>query len=314
MAQEYSEDYTDWEGYYSDEFYDTIPTSKAKPQTQASSAAATGKETVSGPGLKRKSAGQSTPKKHKRRKMERTRDIPELSLSESLDPDGDLSGPCSPNRIVIWKTEETFTPLKWPIVGDQDGEKVALMEDWRERFKLASKPDGGVVGGMAKEQEGGVMGKSKGIKPRTIPAGQDEKPETGKRSLKPPASRKKEVVAEPRKRVLPSRQAPSLPARLLSGLPTASRKRKAEEDLPNTEKETDKTSRGAATADGRPVRKAVAVVIPSMKSKSAPSQKKSIPLEPVEKKANGVPSATNGPEAGAGDGKGARRSKRSKAG
>jgi len=308
---EYGEDYTDWEGYYSDEYYDDIDASKSKLEIQTSTTAVTSNEKpVAGVGLKRKSAGQRTPKKHKRRKLAPTQDIPELSLGESLDSDGELSEPCSPTPIVIWKTEETFTPLKWPVVGDREGKEVALLKDWRERFKIASKPDGDASDGTAEEQEDGMTSRSKGEAACPFRAPHTGKAGNGGKSLKGQASNKKEEGAQPRKRALPSRQATKPAARMASKLPTVSRKRKAEDDLPEPEEETDTASPEGATADSKTVRKAFAVVIPSSKSIPAIGQKKGVAPEPVPKKAKVVPTAAPTAEAGTGT----RRSKRSKPG
>ncbi|MCJ1247564.1 hypothetical protein MMC30_004778 [Trapelia coarctata] len=314
LAQEYSEDYTDYEGYYSDEYYDEIPASKSKSQKQTSATVAKGNEKpVARVGLKRKSAGQPTSRKQKRRKLAPTQDIPELSLGESLESDGDLSEPCSRTPIVIWKTEETFMPLKWPVMGDREGNKVALLKDWRERFKAASKPDSEAFGGTVEGQEVGGTSGSEGNTARTVQAGHKGKAENGGRLVKRQASRKEED-GRPRTRALPSRQAANPAARTASDLPTASRKRKAEEDLPDPEEETDTISRRAATADGKTVRRAVAVVIPSSKSQPTTGQKKGVASEPAQKKTNGSPPTASTAEAGTGNGTRTRRSKRSKPG
>jgi len=261
--------------------------------------------------LKRKSVGQpTTQKKRKRRKLESTEEIPELSLGEPLDSDGGPSEPCSPTSVVIWKTEETYTPLKWPIVGDTDGTKVALLKDWRKRFKIASRPDLNGFDGMAEEKEVDKMNKSKATTARPMQTADNTKAENGGRSLKRQASTAKEDD-EPRKRALPSRQAVQPAARRTSKLPTATRKRKAEEDLRELEEESDSDSGKATTADKKTVRKNFAVVIPSRYSQPATDQKEGVAPEPAQKKTNGVSSAT---DTGTGSGTGTRRSKRSKPG
>lgn len=311
-AQEYEEAYTDWEGYCSDEYYDCIPINKPKSQTQLPATGANSREKpVSSVGLKRKSAGQpTTQKKRKRRKLESTEHIPELSLGESWDSDGDPSGPCSPTSIVIWKTEETFTPLKWPIVGDMDGEKVALLKDWRERFKIAPRPDVKDLSHIAEEKEVEKTKKSKASAARVIHAADNTKVGNGGRSLKRQASSAKED-AEPRKRALPSRQAVQPAARRTSKLPTATRKRKAEEALPEADEETDSASGTATTAGKKTIRNNFAVVIPSRNAHPATGQRKDGAPEPAQSKTNGVASAT---DAGTVGGTGTRRSKRSKPG
>lgn len=311
-AQEYEEAYTDWEGYYSDEYYDCIPISKSKSRTQLSATGADSNEKpVSRVGLKRKFAGQPTTlKKRKRRKLESTEHIPELSLGESWDSDGDPSGPCSPTSVVIWKTEETSTPLKWPIVGDMDGEKVALLKDWRERFKIAPRPDVKDLSNIAEEKEVEKTKKSKASAARVLQTADNTKAENGGRSLKRQASSAKEDD-EPRKRALPSRQAVQPAARRTSKLPTATRKRKAEEALPEPDEETDAASGRATMAGKTTIHSNFAVVIPSRKSHPATGQRKGVATEPAQNKTNGVASAT---DAGTGGGTGTRRSKRSKPG
>lgn len=311
-AQEYEEAYTDWEGYYSDEYYDCIPKNIPKSQTQLPATGANTREKpVSSLGLKRKSAGQPTTlKKRKRRKLESTEHIPELSLGDSWDSDGDPSGPCSHTSIVIWKSEETFTPLKWPIVGDMDGEKVALLKDWRERFKIAPRPDVKDLSHIAEEKEVEKTKKSQASAARVIQTADSTKAANGGRSLKRQASSAKEG-AEPRKRALPSRQAVQPAARRTSKVPTATQKRKAEEALPEADEETESASGKATTSGKKPIRCNFAVVIPSRSSHPATGPRKGGAPEPAQNKPNRVPSAT---DAGTGRGTGTRRSKRSKPG
>ncbi|MCJ1474021.1 hypothetical protein MMC13_002679 [Lambiella insularis] len=131
---EVGEDFSDWE-YYSDDYYDCIQDPRAT----------SGIETI---GKKRKSLGQSH-KRKKRRRLDSSEAIPGFSLSESLDEDS--IEPSSSTAVVRWKTPDTFTERVLPIIADDQGEKVALLKDWRERFKTVTR------NGLSAERGGTVM-------------------------------------------------------------------------------------------------------------------------------------------------------------
>ena len=91
---------------------------------------------------KRNSAREDTNKindgpKTKRRRLDCKKDIPGLSLE----------GPNTAAPTVIWKSKrDLLSPPEGPIVTAGQGEKVALLKDWRERFKsqpnrAASRPE-----------------------------------------------------------------------------------------------------------------------------------------------------------------------------
>ena len=60
----------------------------------------------------------------KRRKLEATDAIPELSLGE----------PVTAVPKVVWRSSE-HDPIAYPVLEDGQAEKVSLLKDWRERFK-----------------------------------------------------------------------------------------------------------------------------------------------------------------------------------
>lgn len=225
--------------------------------------------------------------------------------------DEGLSERSSSTHVVIWKTEETFTPLKWPVVRDGEGEEVGLLKDWRERFDVAARPDSTGIGLMVGEHEGEVTNKSEGNAARTSKIARTGRVENRGRPPKRQAGNKKEEDPQPRKRDLPTRQAVNPASGTTSKLPIASRKRKAEE-VSDQEDETETAPRKAATGERNTIRSNVSVVIPSSKSRSGAGQKKGGEKNPAQKKTNGAPSSAPATEAGNGGELSTRRSKRSK--
>lgn len=63
---------------------------------------------------------------NKRRKLEATDAIPELSLGEPVAAVGE----------VVWRSAE-HNPIEHPVVGFGQGAKVTILKDWRDRFKEA---------------------------------------------------------------------------------------------------------------------------------------------------------------------------------
>jgi hypothetical protein len=123
---DFGEGYTDYEDFYDDDWYD-------HPEASAVQKSSMADKSYSIPGSKRRMTSKLS--KRKKRKLESTEDIPELSLGESMDS---VSFKPLQNRIVVWKTKETFIPRPVPIIAHDEGDKVALLKDWRERFKSSS--------------------------------------------------------------------------------------------------------------------------------------------------------------------------------
>ena len=91
---------------------------------------------------KRNNAGEDTDRindvpKHKRRRLDCKKNTPGISLK----------GYNTAAPTVIWKSKrDLLSPPEGPIVTAGQGEKVALLKDWRERFKnqpnrTASRPE-----------------------------------------------------------------------------------------------------------------------------------------------------------------------------
>ena len=112
---------SDWE-YESDEYYD-----QEFPKERRVKVDETDKRR---PDMKRKLTGPD-PRKRKRRKLDSMDDIPDLSLGEDFDTETSSSLVSTP--LVVWKKREASPAL--PVVVDGQGEKVALLKDWREKFK-----------------------------------------------------------------------------------------------------------------------------------------------------------------------------------
>ncbi len=108
---------SDWE-YYSDDYWDEQSTTKGKRKGDAM------KKTAA----RGDSTGHSA--ERKRRKLKLTEDVPEISLGESI-----VAAP-----TVVWKSKnDLLQPFEGPVVSEGQGERISLLKDWRERFKLPSK-------------------------------------------------------------------------------------------------------------------------------------------------------------------------------
>lgn len=108
---------SDWE-YYSDDYWDEESTKKRKRKGDAME----------------ETAVEGNPIEHgserKRRKLQRTENVPGIILGESA-----VAAP-----TVIWKSKnDVLQPFEGPIVSEGQGERVSLLKDWRERFKVPSK-------------------------------------------------------------------------------------------------------------------------------------------------------------------------------
>lgn len=108
---------SDWE-YYSDDYWDEESAKKRKRKGDALEELAVEGNPIEH-GLKRK-----------RRKLKRTGKVPEISLGESA-----VAAP-----TVVWKSKsDVLQPSDGPVVSEGQGERVSLLKDWRERFKVSSK-------------------------------------------------------------------------------------------------------------------------------------------------------------------------------
>ncbi|SLM34799.1 hypothetical protein LPUS_03749 [Lasallia pustulata] len=121
-----AEYWSDW-AYYTDDYYD-----QGSPKRQ--------RQRVAGQGITeaKDKDSKGTHVGKRRRKLLPIKDIPELSLGESLDSDTEKSVAAIPT--VIWRLKEAHDPIEYPIVTEGEGEKVALLKDWREKVLVATKP------------------------------------------------------------------------------------------------------------------------------------------------------------------------------
>lgn len=125
-SYEMAEGWSDWE-YYSDDYYD-----QESPTRDREIPGESGK--VKAIGRKRRNSVSEGRKVRKRRKLVQTNNLPRPSLGESTE--SDASEACSPAPIVKWK-EELARP-EICVATDYESERVALLKDWRERFRVAS--------------------------------------------------------------------------------------------------------------------------------------------------------------------------------
>jgi hypothetical protein len=130
------EGYSDWE-YYSDDYYDDDP-SLLKNNPQEGSPLPKNNTQEGGSLHRNKPKRPNGLHRGKKRKLAATRDIPDLSLNE--DGEQDLRDSGSRFKGVIWRSppgEEKAPQLYEAGIG----ERVALLDNWREVFK-ASQPFG----------------------------------------------------------------------------------------------------------------------------------------------------------------------------
>lgn len=124
-ADDTAEYWSDWD-YYSDDYYDQGASKRKRQKVAGESTSEAKGENAEGPQV-----GKI------RRKFQSAEDIPELSLGESLDSDMEDSVAAKPT--VLWRSKEAHDPVETPIVTEGEGEQVALLRDWRERFEVSSK-------------------------------------------------------------------------------------------------------------------------------------------------------------------------------
>lgn len=124
-ADDTAEYWSDWD-YYSDDYYDQGAPKRKRQKVAGESTSEAKGEIAEGPQVGKR-----------RRKFRSAEEIPELSLGESLDSDMEDSVAAKPT--VLWRSKEAHDPVETPIVTEGEGEQVALLRDWRERFEVSSK-------------------------------------------------------------------------------------------------------------------------------------------------------------------------------
>ena len=125
--------------------------------------------------------------KKKRRRVDRMNDIPGPSLE----------GHSTAVPTVIWKSKyDLHSPEKGPIVRPGQGEKVALLKDWKERFKY--QPN------LAASQPQSKRSNKKGSQIATAVLIGDGSPESYDSTTLPPTKIEKATSIPSRSRVFPS--------------------------------------------------------------------------------------------------------------
>lgn len=140
-AFETAEAWSDWD-YYSDDYYDEDLPRKRRKVTDAGNTVDEQGEV--GLGLRRKC-----------RKLHSTSEIPELYLGSSLY--ADLGDRQAVAPIIVWKSKTE--PNDVPVVSEGQEEKVALLKDWRERFKIPSQTNSN----LTKSHGGARQGSQKAV-------------------------------------------------------------------------------------------------------------------------------------------------------
>ncbi len=90
------------------------------------------------PNSKRRKVEKATSPSRKRRIPKSGKSLPELSLGDLMSADEETNARA--RSIVIWKATEDSQTM--PILKHGQEEKVSILKDWKERFKLSpTKPD-----------------------------------------------------------------------------------------------------------------------------------------------------------------------------
>ena len=263
-ADETMNGYSDWE-YYSDDYYDDDP-SLLKNNPQEGSPLQRGKAKKPNNGLQR----------GKKRKLAATSDIPELSLNGHSKPELRSMGPWF--KGTVWKTlspEKGEKKLYQPGMG----ERVALLDNWREVFK-ANQPLGNkrrknnVCNQESSHKNIDTTIRSPSIErnlPRNInisesqegPEALEEDKEGSKRRKLPRTSKAKSPRSPPKKKVVevPVLRANGVPKmgqenrKQTKQNPVTSRKRKAEAAGDENENEEEPNPRAKRVASRKGVSK-----------------------------------------------------------
>ena len=141
---------------------------------------------------KRNNAGEDTDRindgpKYKRRRLDCKKDTPGISLE----------GYNTAAPTVIWKSKrDLLSPPEGPIVTAGQGEKVALLKDWRERF--TNQPNRAASRAEAKPVKSG------GSQIATAVVIENDSPNTYNSTTLPPTTLEKAAGLPSRSRVFPS--------------------------------------------------------------------------------------------------------------
>ncbi|KAL8940376.1 MAG: hypothetical protein Q9216_002847 [Gyalolechia sp. 2 TL-2023] len=114
LALENNNDWSDWNDYSTD-FYDSDEPERKRRRVN-----------------KANKGEEATHRKPKRRKEESIGNLPDLSLGDPYSSDGDIQLHSRPT--VVWKSG--VVPPKSPVLQHGQAEKVSILKDWRDRFKL----------------------------------------------------------------------------------------------------------------------------------------------------------------------------------
>ena len=123
-AYDSTEDISDWE-YYSDDYYDHEPPRKRRKANGGGDNWRTNSEGEKDAGKLHVAGG--------RRGLKPTEQIPALSLEDPANGSADAQA-CAEGSI-LWRSGFHSYDVSPPIAIDGQGEKVALLKDWRDRSK-----------------------------------------------------------------------------------------------------------------------------------------------------------------------------------
>ena len=129
-SDETAEVWSDWE-YYSDDYYDEESPKKKRHAPEGIGGS------NDGFGNKRKIMS-SDHTRRKRRRVQKTEDIPPFSLDNAIGNDCTVVSHSSGN--IRWKEKDIGSEI--PIFSDNQIGKIALLKDWRDRFKVPVHKDG----------------------------------------------------------------------------------------------------------------------------------------------------------------------------
>ncbi|MCJ1286143.1 hypothetical protein MMC26_005488 [Xylographa opegraphella] len=128
--KEIGEIFTDVE-YCSDDYYDHAPEAVTRVSVDREEA-------------KLNSRRKQNPSQPRGKARKRCADYAGVKTGQCLDDPSDpnLTETSSSSAVVRWLKDSTFTAPPLPILADDEGEKVALLKDWRDRFKIYHRDDG----------------------------------------------------------------------------------------------------------------------------------------------------------------------------
>ena len=128
------DDYTDWDYDEDEDYYDDLQEEREyKRRNLLSEQGGTNTDALK---LGKRKRGTQDSNPQKKRKLGATEDIPDLDLGETIVSGTGEKVDLRP--VIVWRTKDTKPDI--PVVKDGEGEKVSLLKDWRDRFKVASRP------------------------------------------------------------------------------------------------------------------------------------------------------------------------------